>query len=147
MKGQVKLNNRLSRVVTCFLFLALLSIGVGLGSSPAQAQPFAYVTNFGDVPGTVSVINTADNTVTATVPVGSGPFGVAAHPAVSFVYITNFGDDTVSVIDTSNNAVTSVELPVGFGPFGVAVHPAGTFVYVANALNNSVSIIDTAEIQ
>jgi len=37
----------------------------------------AYVTNFG---GTVSVIATATNTVTATIPVGSYPYGVAVTP-------------------------------------------------------------------
>jgi len=131
--------------MTCFLFLALLSIGMTLGSNPAEAQPFAYITNFGDVPGTVSVINTANNSVSATVPVGIGPYGVAADPAVSFVYVTNFDSDTVSVINTANNAVTSVQLPVGSGPRGVAVHPAGTFVYVANQADGTVSVIDTVD--
>ena len=149
MKHQVKLINRLSRAITCFLFLALLSIGVGLGPSPAEAQPFAYITNFGD--GTVSVINTANNSVTAVplpVPAGAsfnGPFGVAAHPAVSFVYITNVDSDSVSVINTANNAVTNVPLPTGSGPRGVAVHPTEPFVYVANASSNTVSVINTTD--
>ena len=39
----------------------------------------------------VSVIDTATNTVVATVPVGSAPFGVAVNPAGTFAYVTNDG--------------------------------------------------------
>src|SRR5438128_7697869 len=59
------------------LFL-LLSMGVGLGTATAQAQTRAYVTNAAD--STVSVIDTATNTVVATIPVGQTPFGVAITP-------------------------------------------------------------------
>src|SRR5262249_18912615 len=43
----------------------------------------AYITNSGVPPdffGTVSVIDTTSNTVTATIPVGIAPFGVAVTP-------------------------------------------------------------------
>ena len=60
------------------LFL-LLSMGVGLGTATAQAQTRAYVTNDGS--NTVSVIDTATNTVVATIPVGLLPTGVAITPA------------------------------------------------------------------
>ncbi|MFD4620355.1 YncE family protein, partial [Streptomyces sp. NPDC058475] len=69
-------------------------------ATPAAAQDntFAYVTN--DSSGTVSVIDTATNTVTATIPVGTAPQGVALTPDGTRVYVTNSGSDTVSVIDT-----------------------------------------------
>jgi YVTN family beta-propeller protein len=44
---------------------------------PAEAAPFAYVANF--IGNTVSVIDTATNTVVATVPVG-GPQRGSRHP-------------------------------------------------------------------
>ena len=52
---------------------AVLAMGLGLMASPAEAAPFAYVTNFNG--GTVSVIDTATNppSVVATVPVGGDP--------------------------------------------------------------------------
>ena len=59
------------------LFL-LLSMGVGLGTATAQAQTRAYVTN--GSASTVSVIETATNTVVATIPVGAVPVGVAITP-------------------------------------------------------------------
>jgi DNA-binding beta-propeller fold protein YncE len=44
------------------------------------------------------VINTATNTITATIPVGSSPDGVAVSPDGTHLYVTNFDDNTVSVI-------------------------------------------------
>ena len=80
---------------------------------------------------TVSVIDTATNKVTATVPVGNYPCGVAVNPAGTKVYVVNTLDNTVSVIDTATNKVTAT-VPVGNVPTGVAVNPAGTKVYVTN---------------
>ena len=60
------------------LFLLLL-MGAGLDTATAQAQTRAYVTNI--ISNTVSVIDTATNTVVATIPVGLAPFGVAITPA------------------------------------------------------------------
>lgn len=56
-----------------WMLLDLLRI-MGLllvGTPPMLAAPFAYITNKGS--DTVSVIDTATNTVTATVTVGEGP--------------------------------------------------------------------------
>jgi YVTN family beta-propeller protein len=62
--------------ITAFAILILMSV--------AGASPFAYVTNSGDdstnFVGTVSVIDTSTNKVTATVKVGIMPAVVAALP-------------------------------------------------------------------
>ena len=71
-----------------------------------------YVTN--SVADTVSVIDAATGTVTATIPVGGNPDGVAVDPAGT-VYVTNNGDDTVSVIDAATRTVTAT-IPVGTEP-------------------------------
>jgi YVTN family beta-propeller protein len=91
----------------------------------------------------VSVINTATNTVIATIPVGYGPIGVAVSPNGGTVYVTNANEATVSVINTATNTV-SATIPVGTAPFGVAVSPNGGTVYVANEVSNTVSVINTA---
>ena len=83
----------------------------------------AYITNEGS--STVSVIDTATNTVIATIPVGSHPQGVAVTPDGSRVYVANQGAvegvGTVSVISTATNTVTGIPIPVGSYPFGLAV--------------------------
>ncbi|WP_245814000.1 YncE family protein [Rhodococcus marinonascens] len=56
----------------------------------------AYVTNGSD--DSVSVIETAGNTVVDTVPVGDAPVGVAITPDGSHAYVANGADDSVSVI-------------------------------------------------
>ena len=122
------------------ILIVMTAVTLGVASR-VWAAPFAYITNFND--STVSVIDTATNTVIATVPVGGGPYGVAVHPEGTFTYVTNSFSDTVSVIDATTNTVVAT-VPVGTTPFGVAVHPAGTFVYVANGFSDNVSVIDTA---
>jgi YVTN family beta-propeller protein len=91
------------------------------------------------------VVDTANNSVVTTVTVGFSPFGVAAHPSGSHVYISNTDDDpgSVSVIATASNTVVAT-VPVGMGPMGLAVHPNGSRLYVANYFEDTVSVIDTA---
>ena len=49
----------------------------------------------------MSVIDEATRTVTATIPVGREPYGVAVDPAAGTVYVANDVGDTVSVIDAA----------------------------------------------
>ena len=75
-------------------------MGIALSAAAAQTAPFAYITNFRD--DTVSVIDTATNTVTAEGPVGAGPsaFGQFIVPASATEPVTNLcstlGDDSKS---------------------------------------------------
>ncbi|MEO5703099.1 MAG: Calx-beta domain-containing protein [Gammaproteobacteria bacterium] len=112
-----------------------------LVAASAHAAPFAYISN--ENSNDVSVIDIATNIVTATVPVGLTPFGVAVNPSGSRVYVTNIDSNTVSVIDTATNTVVAT-VAVGTNPFGIAINPAGTVVYVANKTSDTVSVIDTA---
>jgi YVTN family beta-propeller protein len=71
---------------------------------------------------------------------------VTVTPSVSspeLAYITNDNDGTVSVINTTTNAVVAT-VTVGNRPQGVSVSPDGSRVYVANEVDNSVSVINTA---
>lgn len=106
-----------------------------------SAAPFEYISN--DAEDTVSVIDTATNSLVATVTVGLGPEGVAVNPMGTRVYVADLGNEAVSVIDTATNTLVAT-VPVGVDPFGVAVNSAGTRVYVTDLFDNSVSIIDAA---
>jgi YVTN family beta-propeller protein len=98
------------------------------------------VVNLSYTAGTVSVIETDNNTVTDTIPVGRWAVGAAISPDGSTVYVTNLADDTVSVIDTFTNAVTD-SVAVGHWPTAVAVSPDGSTVYVTNGDDDTVSVI------
>jgi YVTN family beta-propeller protein len=78
--------------------------------------------------------------VTATVPVGKMPGGVAVDPGTHTVYVTNFADRSVSVIDGSSHAVTAT-VTVGDSPNAVAVDPSTHIAYVTNYLNHTLSVI------
>ncbi len=86
----------------------------------------------------VSVIDTTNNTVVDTIPIGNTPsylttFGVK-------VYSSNTQNDNVSVIDTTNNTVVAT-IPVG--NFPQLITTLGTNVYVINSFDETVSVIDT----
>ena len=77
--------------------------------------------------------------------VASLAHGVTAAQAGPVAYVVNHGDGTVSVVDTTSNAVVGT-VTVGQEPLACAVHPAGTRAFVTNqtAPTGSVSVIDTA---
>jgi YVTN family beta-propeller protein len=101
----------------------------------------AYVANAGS--NSVSVINTATNTVMATVPVGANPVNIAVAPSGAAAYVTNAASNSVAVINTTTNTVTAT-IHVGANPVNIAVTPNGASAYVTNAGSNSVSVINTA---
>ncbi|MDH6284901.1 YncE family protein [Prescottella agglutinans] len=117
------------------------TVPVGSGSTGVAITPNgarAYVTNM--YTNSVSVIDTATNTVTDTVPVGEQPRGVAITPNGARAYVTNGYGNSVSVIDTATNTVTDT-VPVGSAPNGVAITPNGARAYITNQSGASVSVL------
>ena len=94
---------------------------------------------------TVSVIDTATNTVIATIPVGNNPRGVAVSPDGKWVYVAcdEGSNKGIYIINAVKNKVTATVL-VGFFPNAVAVAPDGKRVYVTNVISDTISVIDTA---
>jgi YVTN family beta-propeller protein len=124
-------------VAICALMLAM---GLGLMASRAEAAPFAYITNPGS--NSISVIDTATNTVVSTVTVGGFPVGAAVAHDGKHIYVTTEGTPGgVLVIATATNTVVAT-LTVGNGPALVAVTPDGKHVYVTNYNDGTVSVID-----
>lgn len=104
----------------------------------------AYFTNsLSDGTGFVSVIDTFTNTVTASIPVGHRPLGIALSPNGDTAYVANATDNTVSVIDALSNTVTAT-IPVPTFPWGVATTPDGRHVYVSSQGATTVTVIDTS---
>jgi YVTN family beta-propeller protein len=77
-------------------------------------------------------------TVTAMVPAGLAPNGVAINPVTNKIYVVNQLDGTVTVIDGSRNTTSTVT--VGFQPSGIAVNPVNNRIYVAKG--GTVAVID-----
>ncbi|HEY4327088.1 MAG TPA: cadherin-like beta sandwich domain-containing protein [Mucilaginibacter sp.] len=103
---------------------------------------FAYIANRDS--NSVSVINTATNTVVATIPVGIAPFGVSASPDGSKVYVANSGSSYISVIDTKTNTVVNT-IQTGRVPITLVVAPDGSKLYVVvNSNQSNLLVINTA---
>src|SRR5687767_11012471 len=66
-------------------------------AAPAIAQPFAYVPNEGS--GTISVIDTATDTVTGEIRTGGKPRGIALNPKTQMLYVSDSPSSTLKVID------------------------------------------------
>lgn len=58
------------------------------------------------------------------------------------MYTANYGDDTVSVVDTARRTV-STTIHVGHGPASVAVDPTSHIAVTANNRDDTASVIDT----
>ncbi len=103
------------------------------------ASDTIYAANYGD--GTLSVIDGASNTVTATVALGSGshPLGVAVDPSADIVYVGVTGG--VDVIDGATDAVTG-SITDANDPDGLAVDPDTGRLYIANNSNGSLWVVD-----
>ncbi len=74
-----------------------------------------------------------------TVSVGTNPYQLVT--VGSLVYVANQGSNSVSVIDSSTNTVTST-ITVGAQPYGIAYNSGSKEIYVSNLKGNSVSVID-----
>ncbi|NVN99724.1 MAG: YncE family protein [Geobacteraceae bacterium] len=112
-----------------------------------SAAPFAYVANSGTK--NVSVIDTATNTVTATVALPDTQptihpyaYSVTVGASGQYVYVGLQDTNEVTVIDAATNAVVK---RIGLGtdsPGGLAVNAAETRLYVTSNKSNTLIIIN-----
>ena len=87
-----------------------------------------------------------------TITVGNLPSGIAIDERTDTIYVSNLGDNTVSVFNgaicnaqaTSGCGQTPATVPVGSGPIGIFADHVNHTVYVGNFNDGSVSMIDSA---
>ena len=107
------------------------SITVAASPSSLAMAPdgrHVYVTHSS---GTMSVIDTATNTVTDSIDIGYGALGIAITPDGRHAYVAHWASATLSVIDTATNT-TSATVNVGRAQWDVNVTPDGRWIYVTN---------------
>lgn len=120
------------------------STDIAVGNNPGEVVVSAdgrtaYAANQGS--NTVSVIDVADHTVTATVAVGRVPAGLALTPDGGTLWVANYTDGTVQPIDTTT-LTAGIPVPVGSGPENMAITPDGRTLYVADIHDNTVTPVD-----
>lgn len=119
---------------------------IEVGAYPAHVVAdaegrWAFVTNGGD--GTLSVVDLALNTVTATLETGAGPHGQRISPDGKELYVANVTDGTVSVLDPVGLKELD-RISVGAAPVQVGFTPDGSSVYVSLRDEDKVAVIDPA---
>ncbi len=134
-----------------------LNPGDGLGLNPVYATSsvdgsYIFVVTQGDGvnPGTLDILTPGPApAVAASVPLGVRPTYSYLDPHLNRLYVTNAGDNTVSVFDASNvNVANMPPIPslsppvaVGTAPAGIVALRDGTRFYVANSGSNDVSVV------
>lgn len=112
-----------------------------------SAAPFAYILNSGTK--NVSVIDTATDTITATIPLPDAlenvhpyPYGVAVGSSGQYVYAGMQDTNEVVIIDAARNIVSK---RIGLGnhsPGGLAVNAQETRLYVTSSYSNLLLVYD-----
>ena len=82
-------------------------------------------TDFSTGSGSVTVVNLANNTVAASIPIGLEPEASAISADGSKLIVANLGSNSVSIINTATNQVTAT-IEVGSSPRGVTISRDGT---------------------
>ncbi|TQM43158.1 YVTN family beta-propeller protein [Pseudonocardia cypriaca] len=133
--------------------VAVPSIGATIPAGPTSGFVVispngrqAYVANRTE--GVVTVIDTAVDRVTATIPVEAGPPQfLAFSPDGRTIYVSIWNEArtivAVGVLDTTSNSIVAT-IPVRTRPYLAAVTRDGKLLYVPNHDSGTISVIDTA---
>ena len=98
-------------------------------------------------PNQIHVLNGANDQEIATLTLGAPTtlIGNQSYLAVDRtrgrLYVTDFRQHTLSVVDGTTNAVIAT-VPVGHGPSTVAVNEVRNRIYVGNGLDQTLTIVD-----
>jgi len=118
----------------------IATLKVGIEPIDVAVSPdgrHAYVTDLYD--GSVRVIDTATNQLTAKIGIGGVLGGVAVSPDGKRVYVAD-QQGAVAVIDAATNTLVGA-IRVDGVPQGVAVSPDSSEIYVVKMYDQSVSVI------
>jgi YVTN family beta-propeller protein len=74
--------------------------------------------------------------------VGKSPEGVALSPDEKTLYVTNQGDDSLSIIDVATRSVRAVVPLPGRSPAEIVVDAGRSLLYVLNFLSNDITCVD-----
>jgi len=123
---------------------------VAMVASPDGAYIYVVAQGNGTTAGWLDIITTSNNIVAASIPLGISPTSAYYDTFLNRLYVTNTGDNTVTVFDASNVSIgvnpaipTLATVSVGSAPVSVAALPNRKAFYVANRASNTVSVVSS----
>ena len=98
--------------------------------------------------GKVADVGLTTGTPTLTgINVGTNPQGIAISPDGSKVYVTNTGSNSISVINTADDSVTTHVDDINLNnPTNLAVSNDGSKLYVVNSSANNIKVFNTSNL-
>lgn len=118
--------------------IALAAIPLAIVASPSG--DLVYVI---DADGTLSVIDTATDTVQREIAVGiTGTTAMIGSPDGGLLFVLDGSSDTMAIVDTETDAVSPVVIGSGFSMMQVS--PNGAVLYVSAFFDQVLQVIDTA---
>lgn len=99
--------------------------------------------------GNLALEQSSIGSIIKTINVGSNPWDIALDTNNGFLFVSNSGTNTISVINTTTNSVTTtIQVDTGSSnPMGIAFDPQNGYIYVANSGTCHVSVIDGTTLQ
>jgi YVTN family beta-propeller protein len=144
------------------IVLTTIPVGSGPGSEPNylaidEEANKIYVANSGD--GTISIIDGKTNNVIgppiivgkAALPLGcvntctnqgSDSYSIILNHKTKKIYVGNFADSTIVVVDARTKKVIGQPIPVNDVPYILAVNEKTNKIYVANYYDATVQVLD-----
>ncbi|MCI4325918.1 MAG: YncE family protein [Thermoplasmata archaeon] len=100
-------------------------------------------------PGSITVVQPGPSPrVVANITVGGTcPERVAVDPSSNRIFVSDYCNNSVTIIDGNTNRVVGPDVPVGVGPMGIAYDNRSGLVYVTSALGNSVWAINASSLK
>ena len=91
-----------------------------------------------------SALFVVDGATNATTPITADQtFALAVNPGTNRIYLANFNNTVVTVVDGLTNSVITT-VPTGTNPTAIAINSVTNKIYVANNGSNNVTVIDGA---
>jgi YVTN family beta-propeller protein len=121
-------------------------VDIAIDHNEEGSKTLVFISNSNS--SSISVIDGSTNEVIDTIDVGQEPVDLAINPIINRLYVANYQNNTVSVIDYyqsdnegfRNETVANVQ--VGNEPVSIDFNPNANRAYVSNSDSNTVSVID-----
>lgn len=107
----------------------------------ARAGKTLYISHVQD--SNIAAIDLATHTV-RSLATGAMPCAIEVSAKTGHIYVANFADGTVTVIDKEGESTT---IPVAAHPQGLALDESAQLLYVASPQQSAVTVIDTKSLQ
>jgi len=111
------------------------------------SNTICYITNSGST--TITMINTATNTVSGTISGFTQPSGMVINSANNTAYVNNYGTGsgtTVSVVNLTSNTIVAT-ITVGLAPAALAITSDNSYILCANYVTGTTGSGTISKIQ